>query len=186
VTVLGIEGVIRANNPGFDVLLLCHIGSVLASLGIVVVSGVQAGRLLALGPSDRAPASLLGYYAPGLNWAGRVLYLVPVFGFALVGTSGGVAELGDAWLLSGISLWLVSAGLAEWRLWPAERRIQRLLVPDEAVLDRAGPGGGRLATELSAEVTTEVRACGRSVVAASILVTVSLLTAVVLMVARPG
>ncbi len=58
------------------------------------------------------------YFRPGVNWAGRALYGVPVFGFALVAASDGAFDAGDAFVAVGLVLWLVAAVLAEVVVWP--------------------------------------------------------------------
>jgi uncharacterized membrane protein len=50
--------------------------------------------------------------------------LVPIFGFALVGMSGGQWKIDDAWVSIGLVMWLVVAIVAEVMLWPSERRLQ--------------------------------------------------------------
>jgi uncharacterized membrane protein len=113
----------RPSGAAFDIVLLLHVACVIVGLGTVVVSGVQAARLqrMATGP---LPTTLRDYFAPGVNWAGRVLYGVPIFGFALLGMSKGAYGLGEGWVLGGLALWFLAALAAEGLLWPAERRIQ--------------------------------------------------------------
>ena len=148
----------------FDIVLLLHVAAVIFALGTVVTSGVQAARVLAAG-SAAPPRSVVAYFRPGVNWAGRVLYAVPVFGFALLGLSSGAYTLGQDWVVWGLVLWVVAALVAEWVLWPAERRVQ------------AAIGDGDSAETLG-------RACRATCGSAAVLAVV-LVVAVVLMVARP-
>jgi hypothetical protein len=154
-------------GAGFDLLLLAHVACVIVGLGAIVVSGVQALRLLALPNGSPAPPTLLRYFAPGVNWVGRTLYGVPVFGFALLATSGGAFGLGDEWVGLGLTLWAVAAGCAEGLLWPSERRIQVAL---------AGSGAASPAA---------LRSAARTIAAVAALLVVVLITATVLMVAQP-
>ncbi len=127
-------------GPAFDVVLLCHVASALIGLGAVAVSGVQAHRLATSGPDGVAP-SVRSYFAPGVNWAGRALVGVPVFGFALLALSGGAFSLRQTWVLVGLVLWVAATVWAEGALWPAERRIQALLeVADTAQGGTDAPG----------------------------------------------
>jgi uncharacterized membrane protein len=71
------------------------------------------------------PDPLRRYFRPGVNWAGRTIYGIPVFGFALLGMSHGAYAMTDAWVLIGLVLFVVLAVLAECVLWPAERRLQQ-------------------------------------------------------------
>ncbi len=123
------------SNAGFDLLLIAHVTCAIVGFGALVTSGVQAARLGRVDPVS-APPALRRYFAPGVNWAGRVLYGVPVFGFLLLADSSGRLRAGDPWVIAGLALWGTAAVVAETVLWPAERRIQAVL---------AGPGqaGGR-------------------------------------------
>jgi uncharacterized membrane protein len=154
-------------GTGFDLLLLAHVACVIVGLGAVAVSGIQALRLLALPDASPVPPTLRTYFAPGVNWVGRTLYGVPIFGFGLLAASGGAFDLGDEWVVLGLTLWGVAALCAEGLLWPAERRIQAAL---------AGPEAPSSATLSSA---------ARTIPALAVLLVVVLITATVLMVAQP-
>jgi hypothetical protein len=154
-------------GAGFDLLLLAHVACVIAGLGAIVVSGIQAQRLLSVPAGSPVPPTLLRYFAPGVNWVGRSLYGVPLFGFALLAASGGAFDLGDEWVVLGLTLWAVAAGCAEGLLWPSERRIQAAL---------AGPGAAAPAT---------LRPAARIIAAVAALLAVVLIAATVLMVAQP-
>ena len=60
----------------------------------------------ARGPESEA---VRRYYRPGVNWAGRVLFLVPVFGVALIAMSHGDWSFSDGWIAIGLVLWAVAA-----------------------------------------------------------------------------
>jgi uncharacterized membrane protein len=118
------------HSPGFDLLLIAHVACALFGFGALAVSGVQAVRL-ARSDGAEVPPGLRRYFAPGVNWAGRLLYGIPVLGLALLADSGGRFGLDDSWVLSGLLLWVAAATAAEGVLWPAERRIQRTLAETE-------------------------------------------------------
>ena len=119
-------------GPAFTVVLLCHVASVLLAL-LAAVAGIVAAALALTAKGELTPW-VRSYFSPGVNWVGRVLYLVPVFGAALLVMSGGAYQLGDPWVEAGLGLWAAAALLAESVLWPAERRVQR------ALADWAGRG----------------------------------------------
>ncbi|HXQ19390.1 MAG TPA: hypothetical protein VN781_07145 [Acidimicrobiales bacterium] len=154
-------------GPGFDLLLVAHVACVIVGLGAIAVSGVQAVRVRRVAHGTPVPPALLRYFGPGPNWVGRTLFGVPIFGFALLGASGGSFRLGDDWVVLGLVLWGVAALCAEGLLWPAERRVQR------ALAEPAGPAAPDWR-----------RAAGRIGAVSGLLVAV-LLTATVLMVAQP-
>ncbi len=162
-------------GPGFDVVLLLHVAAAVVALGSVVVIGIQAGRLLAVGEDD-VPAGVIGYFAPGVNWVGRTLHVVPLLGLALVALSRGAYGFGDGWVQWGIGLWAAAAVGAEIVLWPAERRVQAGLAASVSD-DRAPAHDTTVRTSLR-------RACGTAVVAAGLLTAV-LVAAIVVMVAQP-
>jgi len=116
----------RPTGAAFDVVLILHVVCAVVGLGTVVVSAVQAGRFRTVA-SGQLPSGVRSYFAPGVNWAGRALYGVPVFGFVLVGMSDGFFDVGDGWILWGLVLWVAAIWAAEALLWPAERRVKAVL-----------------------------------------------------------
>ena len=130
----------RPTGAAFDVVLLLHVACVVVGTGSVVVGGLQARRLQRAGAGP-VPADLRGYFAPGPNWAGRVLYGVPIFGFVLLGMSDGFFELADGWVLYGFVLWILAVAVAEGVLWPTERRIRTAVAaagPDHELASAVG------------------------------------------------
>jgi uncharacterized membrane protein len=111
----------HARDAGYDVVLLAHVLAAAVGLGAVVLAGTYAWTLRRSGPGSE---SIRRYYQPGVNWAGRVLFLVPVLGFALMALSHGDWSFSDGWIMVGLALWAVVAVAAEMALWPAERRLQ--------------------------------------------------------------
>jgi uncharacterized membrane protein len=153
---------LHARSAAYDIVLLAHILAVLASLLVVAVAG---GSALALGRSGPPTDALRRYYRPGTNWAGRVVFLVPVLGAVLVAMSQGDWSYSDDWVLIGLVVWLAAALLGELVLWPAERRLRETVARGEA--------GGELATDC------------RSAAGASLAIGVLLIAATVVMVAKP-
>ena len=120
----------------YTLLLLLHVASTVVGFGALGLTGFQAARARH-GPSGPRAGSVRRYFRPGINRAARVLYLVPVFGFALLAESGGAFHVSDAFVLSGLGMWVAATAVAEQVLWPAERRIQRVVThdwrPDESL-----------------------------------------------------
>lgn len=111
----------HARDAAYDIVLLTHVLSVVASFGVVAVAGSYALALRRPGPPSD---TVRRYYRPGANWAGRTLFLVPVLGVALVAMSGGDWSYAEVWVFGGIVLWTAAALLAELVLWPGERWLQ--------------------------------------------------------------
>lgn len=161
-----------AHSAAYDLVLLAHVLTALIGLGAIVVA---AGCALALSRPGPASEPLRRYYRPGINWAGRVLFLVPVFGVALIAMSHGEWSFSDPWVGIGLVLWVLVAAVAELVLWPGERRLQEAVL-QEAVLQE--PGGAPSAG-------TDPRSlCLRLVSVAAVLALV-LVGATVVMVAKP-
>jgi len=118
-------------GAGYEVVVLAHVLSAVIGFGAVGVAGAYA---LVLGRRGPTPEAVVRYYRPGVNWAGRVLFAVPVLGFVLIGmshsTQGGYA-FSDGWVMVGLSLWAVAALAAEMVLWPTERGLQQLVAKGE-------------------------------------------------------
>jgi hypothetical protein len=170
----------QPTGAAFDIVLLLHVLCVVVGGGTVVVSAMQAARLARVTAPDGLTDGLATYYSGGTNWAARTLFGVPVFGFVLLAMSHGDDRLGQGWVLGGLALWLVAAGVAESYLWPAERRIAQDLAGWAAPVD-AGPG----AAALDPAAGPLWRDRCRPMVWAALGVIASLLVATGLMVVRP-
>jgi uncharacterized membrane protein len=163
----------QPDGAAFDVVLLLHVGCVVVGLVTTTTAATTATRLRRLvRASAPVPEPLRRYFRPGVNWAGRTIYGIPAFGFALLAMSQGAYALGDGWVLGGLALFVVVALLAEGVMWPAERRLQM-------AVDSAGTTGGPLpgAGAMEGDATSMARAAGAALVL--------LVVAVVVMIAQP-
>jgi uncharacterized membrane protein len=135
----------QPDGPAFDLVLLLHVGCVVVGLVTLVASAAAAGRLRALlrQPDDPLPETVARYFRPGVNWAGRAVYGIPVFGFVLLALSHGAYALRDGWVMSGLLVFVVVVLVAEGLLWPAERRLQVVLAPRLAGGAAVDPSAGR-------------------------------------------
>ena len=168
------------NSKTYDLVLLAHVLSAVVGTVAVVVSGGFAitlrGALTTDGP---LPVAVVRYYRPGVNWVGRVLFLVPVLGVALIAMSGGQWGYADGWVAAGLAVWFVVAMVAEGVLWPAERLLQQVVAAREAGVP---DGDGRPADEEAG--TDPAVLCLRSGLL-GIALGVALVAVGVLMVAKP-
>jgi uncharacterized membrane protein len=130
----------QPDGPAFDIVLIVHVGCVVVSLVTLVASATTAARLRRLlSAGDPFPEAVARYFRPGINWAGRSVYGIPVFGFLLIALSHGAYSLRDGWILAGLALLVAVVLLTEGTVWPAERRLQVSLVP----LHAGGTPAGR-------------------------------------------
>jgi hypothetical protein len=151
-----------ARGAGYDIVLLAHVLSVLVGFGAVAAAG---GYALALARSGPESEPIRRYYRPGVNWAGRILFLVPILGMVLILMSHGQYGYSDQWVGTGLVLWAVVATIGELALWPAERRLQVAVGDPAPVID--------------------LRAQSLRVAGMSAAVLILLIVATVVMVAKP-
>jgi uncharacterized membrane protein len=161
----------QPDGAAFDIVLLLHVACVVVGLVTTATAAATATRLRRLLGSPRPlPETLRRYFRPGINWAGRTVYGIPVFGFALLAMSQGAYALGQGWVLGGLAIFAAVALLGEGVLWPAEQRLQAALSAGEA-------GDAQPAASLDHDAS----AMARAAVAALVL----LVAGTVLMIAQP-
>jgi hypothetical protein len=161
-------------DPLYSILLLLHVGTAVVGFGALALTGVQARRARKGPDGDRADG-VRRFFRPGINWAARALYAVPVLGFGLISASKGAFAANDGFVLAGLGLWGLATVVAEFVVWPGERRIQEVVSTewtDGRWIEGKGTDG-RFETD-----------CGRVAAAAAVL-SVVFVVAVVLMVGRP-
>ncbi len=157
----------QPTGAAFDLVLLLHSAAAIVGLATTVTAAASATRLRrVLRSTTPLPEAVTRYFRPGVNWAGRIVYAVPVLGAALVAMSHGAYSWSDSWVVAGVVLFTGVVLLCEGVAWPAERRLQ-------AALGAAATDAPRLQRDASA--------LARSATTAAVL----LLAAVVVMVAQP-
>jgi len=120
----------QPDGPAFDIVLIVHVGCVVVSLATLVASVTTASRLRTVLRGGAAlPDAVARYFRPGVNWAGRSVYGIPVFGFLLLALSHGKYSLHDGWVMAGLIILVGVVLIAEGLLWPAERRLQVTVAP---------------------------------------------------------
>jgi hypothetical protein len=176
----------QPDGATFDIVLLLHVGCVVVGLVTTATAAATASRLRRLLRSSLPlPEPLRRYFRPGVNWAGRTVYGIPVFGFALVAMSQGAYALGQGWVLGGLAIFAALAFLGESVLWPAEQRLQIALARGND--DRAAAEGdaGRGDTD-GREVTMQTLDHDATVLSRAAMAALVLLVAgTVLMIAQP-
>jgi hypothetical protein len=62
----------QPDGAAFDIVLLLHVGCVVAGLATTLTSAATASRLRRLTERSSPLSESMGrYFAPGVNWAGR-------------------------------------------------------------------------------------------------------------------
>jgi hypothetical protein len=162
----------QPDGAAFDIVLLLHVVCVVVGLVTTVTAATTAARLRRLlAAAVPLPEPVRRYFRPGVNWAGRAIWGIPVFGFALLAMSQGAYGLRDGWVMGGLALFVGVALLAEGMLWPAERRVQLSLSSD------ASPAPESSTEATGRDTTVMVRAASAAVIL--------LLLGTVLMIAQP-
>ena len=162
----------QPDGAAFDIVLLLHVACVVVGVVTTATAAATATRLRRLlGTPVPLPDTLRRYFRSGVNWAGRTVYGIPIFGFALVAMSQGAYALGQGWVLGGLALFAGVALVGEGVLWPAEQRLQVALAPE------TGDAGDPADSALERDATLMARAAVTGLVL--------LIAGTVLMVAQP-
>jgi hypothetical protein len=170
----------QPSGAAYDVVLLLHVACVVVGIVTVATAAATARRLGRLARiAAPLPEPLRRYFRPGVNWAGRTIYGIPVFGFALLGMSQGAFAVTDGWVLSGLVIFATLALLAECVLWPAERRLQQAVAA--AGTSAAGSEAIPPQPHVFGTVTADAARMERAASGALVL----LVAATVLMIAQP-
>ncbi len=138
----------QPSGAAFDLMLLLHVACALAGLATTVAAAATASRLRRhVDAGLPVPEALQRYFQPGVNWAGRAIYGIPVFGFALLAMSDGAYALADGWVVAGLVLFVAAAAACEGVLWPAERRVQAAVATMRSAQDPPVLDGGAVAKD---------------------------------------
>ncbi|HEX8581689.1 MAG TPA: DUF2269 family protein [Acidimicrobiales bacterium] len=110
----------------YNLFFLLHILSIILGFGAVMLNGVYAGQVKArTGLAALAVAEANTFV--GFRVAEWIIYSVPIWGFALLGLSDGVWELGETWVWLSLLLYLAALGISHALLRPAVRQFNTTL-----------------------------------------------------------
>jgi hypothetical protein len=123
--------VIAAARVGWDLLFVTHLMTAVAVLIVLVT--LRAGTMTVV--TD--PAAGRTRFPDRPDYAVRLVHLLPVSGLALSLWGGGRVAPDRPWVVAGLALYLVAAGLLEARVLPAERALARALVTHDGVATHA-------------------------------------------------
>jgi len=136
-------------NPAYVALLLAHVVAAVLGYGALGTTGAYA-RAARRSADPFSSATLAKFFGPGRPIASRLVLLVPILGGALVLASGrDAASAAYPWI--GLVLWLTSAGIAYYLMWPAESTAQDLFANAR---DRADLRQACLRLEVGAALTS--------------------------------
>jgi uncharacterized membrane protein len=114
----------------YKLLLLLHILAVIVGIGAVSLNGLY-------GRESRQKPGAEGRAVFEANWfvssvAGYVIYMIPVFGIALVLASDSVYSMGDAWISLSVVLYVAALGIVHGVMRPNLRKMLSLMKEMEA------------------------------------------------------
>ena len=159
-------------NPGYVVLVLAHALCGLIGFGALATTGAYA-EAVRRHADPFSSASLRRFFKPGHNLASATILAVPFLGGGLLlAQHGKDVHLLYPWL--GLGLWSFAVTTALVVVWPAEKRLQRLLTADEGATRGVGD---RASTQLKAIA----RRCG----AGATLTTICFVVALIVMIGQP-
>ena len=133
----------QPSGAAYDVVLLLHVACVVVGIVTIATAAATARRLDRLARTAAPlPEPVRRYFRPGVNWAGRTIYGIPVFGFALLGLSHGAYAVTDGWVLSGLVLFVAFVlSAAAWGVLRLGRRRPKTLFTDFGDARRLFAGG---------------------------------------------
>ena len=105
----------------YRLVLLLHIAAVIVGFGGIALNGVYGSQARQRGGSEGAAIGEANRAAT--RGASSLIYLVPLFGIALVLLSDGTWGFDQPWISLSFVLYLVAAGLLGAVVVPSQRRI---------------------------------------------------------------
>ena len=124
----------------YDFVLLLHLVAVVIGFGGVLLNGVY-GAQAKQRPGPGGLAITEANFFVSTKFAEIALYLVPLFGFALVGLSDSAWEFSQTWISLSIILYVIGLANAQFVLIPTQRKMIEMMragPPDPAQMDAAG------------------------------------------------
>ncbi len=120
-------GIEPPRSTVYDLMLLVHIGVALIALISMVAASVAARSLRKTPAGQPWPQAGARYFSPGPDVVGRLLYLIPLSGVALIGLSHRAITFHDAFVIVGLVLWALVAATAELAVFRSGDRLRTLV-----------------------------------------------------------
>lgn len=111
-------------HVAYDWVFVAHVMVAVATIVVLV-----ALRVAARATFDD-PASGPRRFPDRVDWALRIVHLLPASGVALVAMGGADVSIGHLWVQAGIGCYVVVGAWIEIRVAPLERALARILVTD--------------------------------------------------------
>ncbi len=160
----------------YNLVLLLHILCAIVGFGAVMLNGVYASRARALPPEQALAVNEVNTFV-SLRIAEWFIYLVPIWGFGLVGLSDGVIEFSETWVWLSILLYAVALAASLFAMQP---RVRRMLVLQREMVAAGPPAGG------PPPQAAQLEPLGKQVGAISGILHLSMVVVLALMIWKPG
>ena len=108
---------------GYDTILIAHIVTGLVGYGACFITGLMGYRAI----TDPLGEATVRYFSPGLGLADGAIFVVPVFGVALVVIRWREFHTHPMWIWIGVVMWVFGVGVYLARVWPTQVRIKKIL-----------------------------------------------------------
>src|SRR4051812_19249824 len=117
------------NSGIYKFLLVLHILSAIVGLGAVMLNGLYAAQTQRRpGPAGRAVFEANLFVTQVAEY---VIYLIPIFGIALIYTSDKVWKFSQTWTWLSLLLYLIAIGISHAVMKPGAKRILALMIEME-------------------------------------------------------
>ncbi len=160
----------------YKILLVLHIVLVIVGFGGVLLNGVYGAQAKKRGGVEGLAITEANFFV-STKVAEICIYLVPLVGFALIGSSDGAWAFSQTWVGLSILLYVVALGVTHAMVLPSAKR---LIVLQQEMVAVAPTAGG------PPPQAAEMEQVGQRIALASTINHVLLLVIIVLMVFKPG
>lgn len=160
---------------GYRLFFLLHILSAIVGFGGVMLNGVYAARARKRPPAEALAVMEVNTFV-SLKVAEKAIWLVPLFGFGLVGLSDKVWKFSQTWVWLSIILYVAALAVSYLLLQP---RVKQLLSLQREMVE-AGP------TQGPPPQVPQLQAIGKQIGPISGVLHLALLVILVLMIWKPG
>lgn len=160
----------------YNLVLLLHILSAIIGFGGVMLNGVYAGQARKRPPAEGLAIMEANTFI-SLTICEKFIYLVPIWGFGLVGLSDKVWTFGQGWVMASIGLYAVALVLSLFALQP---RAKRMVALQREIVEAGPPAGG------PPPQVAEMQKIGPQIGAISGVLHLLMTVIIILMIWKPG
>jgi uncharacterized membrane protein len=157
----------------YKFFLVLHILAVIVGIGPMTLNGIYAAKAKKIGPPGQGAIMKTNFDVSMI--AEKVIYLIPIFGFILVGIGHDTHDLsmGQTWLWLSLVLYVVALGISHGVMVPSAKKMQA--IGAKFASGQGTPADGAVGSSLEKRLAT-----------GGMVLNLLLVALVALMVAQPG